>query len=73
MNDSLAQGAVSVNVPQFSVPPVDNVSQVSVMNLSPAGAGASASHPHEKRRTISLPNECRESFSALGCIEHLDK
>ncbi|CAK6966951.1 uncharacterized protein LOC121881208 [Scomber scombrus] len=62
INDSLAQGAVSVNVPQFSVPPVDSVSQVSVMNLSPAGAGASASHPHEKRRTISLPNECRNVF-----------
>ncbi|XP_029316350.1 uncharacterized protein LOC115027271 [Cottoperca gobio] len=58
----LAQGSVSVNVPQFSVPPVEGMSQVSVMNLSSAGAGASVSHPHEKRRTISLPDECRNVF-----------
>ncbi|KAM7403298.1 hypothetical protein PAMA_003972 [Pampus argenteus] len=62
MNDSAAQGGVSVNVPQFSVPPVQGVSQVSVMSLSSAGAAASAPHPHEKRRTISLPNECRNVF-----------
>uniref|UniRef100_UPI0037E7A9F1 E3 ubiquitin ligase TRAF3IP2-like n=1 Tax=Semicossyphus pulcher TaxID=241346 RepID=UPI0037E7A9F1 len=63
LNDSLDQGAVSVNVPQFSVPPVEGVSQVSVMNLSSAGAAeASGSHPHEKRRTISLPEECRNIF-----------
>ncbi|KAM7376053.1 hypothetical protein PAMP_005802 [Pampus punctatissimus] len=62
MNDSAAQGGVSVNVPQFSVPPVQGVTQVSVMSLSSAGAEASAPHPHEKRRTISLPNECRNVF-----------
>ncbi|XP_070776824.1 E3 ubiquitin ligase TRAF3IP2-like [Enoplosus armatus] len=62
MNDSLAQGGVSVNVPQFSAPPVEGMSQVSVMNLSSAGAEASVSHPHEKRRTISLPDECRNVF-----------
>ncbi|CAJ1073339.1 uncharacterized protein LOC109987580 [Xyrichtys novacula] len=60
MSGSLAQGSVSVNVPQFSVPPVEGVSQVSVMNLS--SAEASVSHQHEKRRTISLPDECRNVF-----------
>ncbi|XP_044023186.1 E3 ubiquitin ligase TRAF3IP2-like isoform X2 [Siniperca chuatsi] len=54
INDILAQESVSVNVPQFSVPPVEGMSQVSVMNLSSAAAEASVSHPHEKRRTISL-------------------
>ncbi|XP_049917850.1 E3 ubiquitin ligase TRAF3IP2-like [Epinephelus moara] len=62
LNDSVAQGSVSVNVPQFSVPPVEGVSQVSVMNLGPTGAEASVSHPQEKRRTISLPDECRNVF-----------
>ncbi|GLD69358.1 adapter protein CIKS-like protein [Lates japonicus] len=62
MNDSVTQGGVSVNVPQFSIPPVEGVSQVSVMNLSTVGAEAAASHPHEKRRTISLPDECRNIF-----------
>ncbi|XP_074516804.1 uncharacterized protein LOC141783415 [Sebastes fasciatus] len=62
MNDSVAQGSVSVNVPHFSVPPLEGVSQVSVMNLSSAGAEASVSHPQEKRRTISLPDECRNVF-----------
>ncbi|XP_071354080.1 uncharacterized protein [Trachinotus anak] len=62
MSDGVAQGSVSVNVPQFSVPPEDGVSQVSVMNLSSAGAEASVSHPHERRRTISLPDECRNIF-----------
>lgn len=51
-----------MNVPQFFVPPVEGVSQVSVMNLSPAGEEASVSHPQEKRRTISLPEECRNIF-----------
>ncbi|XP_028422166.1 adapter protein CIKS-like [Perca flavescens] len=46
-------------MPQFSMPPVEGVSQVSVMNLSSAKAEGSVSHPHEKRRTISLPDECR--------------
>ncbi|XP_031703382.1 adapter protein CIKS-like isoform X2 [Anarrhichthys ocellatus] len=32
------------------------------MNLSSAGAEASASHPHEKKRTISLPDESRNVF-----------
>ncbi|XP_035530279.1 adapter protein CIKS-like [Morone saxatilis] len=62
MNDGMAQGSVSVNVPQFSVPPVQGVAQVSVMSPSSAGAEASISHPHEKRRTISLPDVCRNVF-----------
>lgn len=65
MNDSVTQGGVSVNVPQFSIPPMEGVSQVSVMNLSVVGAEATASHPHEKRRTISLPDECRELLYPL--------
>ncbi|XP_034381003.1 adapter protein CIKS-like isoform X2 [Cyclopterus lumpus] len=56
MNDSGAQGRVSVNVPQFSVPPLEAVPQVNVMNLS------SVSHPHKQRRSISLPDECRNVF-----------
>ncbi|XP_042357276.1 uncharacterized protein LOC121954033 [Plectropomus leopardus] len=62
MNDSMVQRCVSVNVPQFSVPPAEGVSQVSVMNLNSVGAEASVSHPHEKRRTISLPDDCRNVF-----------
>ncbi|XP_071394820.1 E3 ubiquitin ligase TRAF3IP2-like [Centroberyx affinis] len=67
MGDSVPQGGFSVNVPQFSVPPVKGVSQVSVMNLREPGlmspaAAAAASDPHEKRRTISLPDECRNIF-----------
>ncbi|XP_036928055.1 uncharacterized protein LOC119004878 isoform X1 [Acanthopagrus latus] len=62
MNDTLAQGSVSVNVPQFYAPPVEGMSQVSVMNLTSAGAEAPASHPHEKRRTISVPDVCRNVF-----------
>ncbi|KAK9534352.1 hypothetical protein VZT92_009398 [Zoarces viviparus] len=62
MNHSVAQGGVSVNVPQFSIPPLEGVSRVKVMDLSSAGAEASASHPHEKRRTISLPDESRNVF-----------
>ncbi|XP_039641247.1 E3 ubiquitin ligase TRAF3IP2-like isoform X2 [Perca fluviatilis] len=64
-NDSqncVAQGSVSVNMPQFSVPRMEGVSQVSGMNLSSARAEGSVSHPHEKRRTISLPEECRNVF-----------
>lgn len=68
LNDNAAQGGVSVNMPQFSIPPVQGVSQVSVMSPSAAGADRFASHPREKRRTISLPNECSESFSALGSV-----
>ncbi|XP_034530209.1 adapter protein CIKS-like [Notolabrus celidotus] len=60
MNDSIAQGSVSVNMPQFSVPPVEGVSQVSVRNRS--SAEASVSHQHETRRSISLPDECRNVF-----------
>ncbi|XP_069391757.1 E3 ubiquitin ligase TRAF3IP2-like isoform X2 [Paralichthys olivaceus] len=62
LSDSVAQAGVSVNVPQFSIPPVEGVSQVSVMNLSSAGAEAPVTHPHERRRTISLPDECRNIF-----------
>ncbi|AWP16307.1 putative adapter protein CIKS-like [Scophthalmus maximus] len=62
VSGSVTQPRVSVNVPQFSVPPVEGVSQVTVMNLSSAGAEASVSHPHEGRRTVSLPDECRDIF-----------
>ncbi|XP_035023079.1 E3 ubiquitin ligase TRAF3IP2 [Hippoglossus stenolepis] len=62
MSDGVTQAGVSVNVPQFSVPPIMGVSQVSVMNLSPAGAEAPVSHPLERRRTVSLPDECRNIF-----------
>lgn len=62
LNDGMAQGSVSVNVPQFSVPPLQGVAQVSVISPSSAGAEASVSQPHEKRRTISLPDVCRESL-----------
>nr|XP_046269135.1 uncharacterized protein LOC124072048 isoform X2 [Scatophagus argus] len=62
MNGSLAQGGVSVNVPQFSVPPAKGMSQVSVMNLSSVGTEASFSHPQEKKKTISLPDVCRNVF-----------
>lgn len=65
MMDAVAQGGVSVNVPQFFVPPVEAVSQVSVMNPSTAGAEVSDLHPHEKRRTVSLPAVCRESFFSI--------
>ena len=59
VSDGVAQAGVSVNVPQFSVPPIMGVSQVSVMNLSPEAPG---SHPLERRRTVILPDECRESL-----------
>ncbi|XP_026196201.1 uncharacterized protein LOC113148652 isoform X2 [Anabas testudineus] len=62
MHDKVAQGSVSVNVPQFSVPPVEGMSQVSVMDLNSAGAETSVLHSHEKKRTISLPDECRNIF-----------
>ncbi|XP_041828481.1 E3 ubiquitin ligase TRAF3IP2-like [Melanotaenia boesemani] len=58
-NDRVAQGGVSVNVPQFSVPPVEGLSQVSVERLSSA---AVVSNPQEKRSAISLPEECRNVF-----------
>ena len=79
MNDSMAQGSVSVNVPQFFVPPVEGVSQVSVMNLGSARPEASVSHPHEKRRTISLPADCREplyysqSWGRCSCFGSVKK
>lgn len=60
MSDSAARGGVSVNVPQFSLPPVEVVSQVSVTTTSSSGAEASGSHPQQKRRTVNLPDECRE-------------
>ncbi|XP_075304572.1 E3 ubiquitin ligase TRAF3IP2-like [Odontesthes bonariensis] len=62
LSDSAAQGGVSVNVPQFSVPPVQSFSQVSVLKLSPAAAEESVPHTQEKRRIISLPDECRNVF-----------
>ncbi|KAG7224086.1 hypothetical protein INR49_019821 [Caranx melampygus] len=61
-NWEVAHGSVSVNVPQFCAPPAEGVSQVSVMNLNSAGAEASVSHPHERRRTITLSDECRNIF-----------
>ncbi|RVE57393.1 hypothetical protein OJAV_G00215780 [Oryzias javanicus] len=51
-------GSVSVNVPQFSTPPVDAVSQVDMLKLSSA-AGESSSHLQGRTGTISLPDECR--------------
>ncbi|KAL6105444.1 traf3ip2 [Pungitius sinensis] len=57
MIDSMAPGNVSVNVPQYSAPPLEGVSQVNVMNPE-----ASFSHPYERRRPISLPDECRNVF-----------
>nr|XP_040055725.1 E3 ubiquitin ligase TRAF3IP2-like [Gasterosteus aculeatus aculeatus] len=54
---SLARGNVSVNVPQFSAPPLEGAAQVNVMNSE-----ASFSHPYERRRTVSLPDECRNVF-----------
>ncbi|XP_061599872.1 E3 ubiquitin ligase TRAF3IP2-like isoform X2 [Cololabis saira] len=53
--------SVTVNVPQVSVPPVECVSQVSVMNLS-SPAEESVPELHQKRRTISLPQECQNVF-----------
>ncbi|KAJ3612781.1 hypothetical protein NHX12_019039 [Muraenolepis orangiensis] len=56
----------SVNVPQFSLPPAEGVSQVSVMSpdhlgLGPQGEGA-LSDPNETRKTIGLPDDCRSIF-----------
>lgn len=62
-------GSVSVNVPHFSLPTVEDVSRVSMLNVGSAGAEESASHPHGKRKGIRLPDECRESlFLALYCL-----
>ncbi|KAK2826419.1 hypothetical protein Q5P01_020633 [Channa striata] len=62
LEDSVAPGGVSVNVPQFSIPHVESMSQVGVMNLSSAGGETFVSHSHEKRRTIRLPDEQRNIF-----------
>lgn len=59
-----AVGGVSVNVPQFFVPPADSMSQVSVMDPRSAGAPGSASDPCETRRTVSLPKMSSESLLA---------
>lgn len=59
-----AVGGVSVNVPQFFVPPVDSMSQVSVMDLRSAEATGFVSDPCETRRTVSLPKVSRESLLA---------
>ncbi|CAL8273699.1 unnamed protein product [Merluccius merluccius] len=67
------QGGFSVNVPQFSLPRAECMSQVSVMNLDPLdplgggprsglGDGACCSQPSEMRKTISLPDNCRNIF-----------
>lgn len=63
--DGTVQAKVSVNVPQFFMPPVAGVSQVSVKNLSSEEAEAGGAHPQERRRTVSLPDECRKSFCFL--------
>ncbi|XP_039898337.1 uncharacterized protein LOC120740213 [Simochromis diagramma] len=55
-------GSVSVNVPQFSLPTVEDVSRVSMLNVGSAGGEESASHPHGKRKSIRLPDECRNVF-----------
>ncbi|XP_068195621.1 E3 ubiquitin ligase TRAF3IP2-like [Antennarius striatus] len=57
-----AQGGVSVNVPQFFLPPTESMSQVSEMNPSSAGMEVCATHPREERRAINLPEECRNIF-----------
>ncbi|XP_024128709.1 uncharacterized protein LOC112146888 [Oryzias melastigma] len=57
-SDGGPPGSVSVNVPQFSTPPVDAVSQVDMLKLSSA-AGESSSHLQGRTGTISLPDECR--------------
>lgn len=59
-------GGVSVNVPQFFVPPVENMSKVTVGDPGSSGPEAPVSHPHEKQRSISLPDVCRESVQPLG-------
>ncbi|XP_076021642.1 uncharacterized protein LOC143012422 [Genypterus blacodes] len=59
-DDSKPRGGVTVNMPQFSLPPSEGVSQISVMNLSSSGADVAASQA--KTRTISLPDECRNIF-----------
>ncbi|XP_030211871.1 uncharacterized protein LOC115543599 [Gadus morhua] len=67
-NHCNAQGGISVNVPQFALPPAERLAQVSVMNLEhlgldgvPPGEGA-YSDPNERRKTISPPDECRNIF-----------
>ncbi|XP_075873847.1 E3 ubiquitin ligase TRAF3IP2-like isoform X1 [Nelusetta ayraudi] len=57
-----AVGGVSVNVPQFFVPPVDSMSQVSVMDLRSAEATGFVSDPCETRRTVGLPKVSRNVF-----------
>ncbi|XP_062325562.1 E3 ubiquitin ligase TRAF3IP2-like isoform X2 [Osmerus eperlanus] len=65
----ILRSSYSINIPQYSTPPVEGVFQVSVKNLvaqeesSPSGGAAGGmSDPLEKRRTISLPDECRNIF-----------
>ncbi|KAG7511329.1 hypothetical protein JOB18_047078 [Solea senegalensis] len=60
VSDSTAQANVSVNVPHFSSPPVEGVSQLSVM--SSGGAVAAVSRSHGSRRCVDLPDECRNVF-----------
>lgn len=59
-----AVGGVSVNVPQFFIPPADSMSQVSVMDLRSVESAGSVSDPCETRRTVSLPKMSRESLLA---------
>ncbi|KAK2891945.1 hypothetical protein Q8A73_017610 [Channa argus] len=65
MKDNMAHGSVSVNMPEFSIPHVEKMSQVSLMNLSSAGAERSVSYSHKKRSTIRLPDE-HHVLSALS-------
>ena len=73
----LLRSSYSINMPQYSTPPVEGVFQVSVKNLaaqeesSPSGGAAGGmSDPLEKRRTISLPDECRESPHKNAYLYH---
>lgn len=58
-SSSLAQGNVSINVPQIIFP--GDMSQVRVMNLR--SGGAEMSPRTQNRRIISLPEACSESLT----------
>lgn len=62
-------GGVSVNVPQFFVPPADSMSQVSVMDHRSAQAAGSVSDPRETQRTVSLPKMSSESLLAMSTLK----
>ncbi|KAM3595134.1 uncharacterized protein V6R79_018718 [Siganus canaliculatus] len=62
MTDSMAQWGVSVNVPQFSIPPTESTSQVSMKRLNSAGTEEFCTHHNERRQTVSVPDVCRNVF-----------